>query len=128
MFSVNHSDFQAVQAQVERYFYGLHHADVSLLAGLFDDHVVLVTPGVRRQLTEWFALIQSRPVPEIEGHEFAYKILSLEVYGSQAMVKVECPLLGHNYIDYLGLIKENGNWLIVSKMYIDYEQTPLFGS
>jgi len=35
------------------------------------------------------------------------------------MVKVECPLFDCEYIDFLGLLKENQQWLIVSKMYVD---------
>ena len=65
------------------------------------------------------ALVASRPIPADEGHGFNYKILSVEVLGDQAMVKASCPLLGHDFIDYLGFLRENGVWLIVSKMYAD---------
>jgi hypothetical protein len=39
------------------------------------------------------------------------------------MVKVKCPLFDFNYVDFLGLLKEQGQWLIVNKMYSDIANT-----
>ena len=36
---------------------------------------------------------------------------------SQAMVKVECPLFEHFYVDFLGLLKEDGRWRIVNALW-----------
>jgi hypothetical protein len=44
------------------------------------------------------------------------------VVKDQAMVKVHCPLFDFNYIDFLGLLKEDGNWQIVTKMYTDTKE------
>ncbi len=35
----------------------------------------------------------------------------------QAMAKVDVPLLAAHFIDFLGLLKEDGTWKIVNKMY-----------
>jgi len=37
------------------------------------------------------------------------------------MVKLECPLFEYCYIDFLGLLKEDGRWKIVTKMYTDLQ-------
>ncbi len=43
--------------------------------------------------------------------------LSLEIIKDQAEAKVDVPVFDNHYIDFLGLLKEDGNWLIVNKMY-----------
>ncbi|MEX0297923.1 MAG: nuclear transport factor 2 family protein [Kordiimonas sp.] len=113
------NDFQVITNMVQAYFDGLHHGDTKKLRPLFHVDTVLKAPGIRRTREEWLELVDSRPVPQKEGHPYAYKILSIDVVGDQAMVKALCPLLGSIFIDYLGLLKENGQWLFVSKMYAD---------
>ncbi|ALS98239.1 nuclear transport factor 2 family protein [Lacimicrobium alkaliphilum] len=118
-------DLQAVQAILMQYFDGLHRADTQKLSSIFDPHARLYAPGVRRSKKQWLELVANRPVPEALGHPFAYQVLSIELCGEQAMAKVSCPLLGRQFIDYLGLLKEDGDWRIVSKLYADNPFTPL---
>jgi len=49
--------------------------------------------------------------------DYAFKVLSLDIEGDQAMAKVDVPLLAAHFIDFLGLLKEDGKWKIVNKMY-----------
>lgn len=112
-------DLQAVKTILMRYFDGLHRADTRMLDIIFDDNARLCAPGVRRSKKQWLERVANRPVPEALGHPFAYQILSMELCGEQAMAKVSCPLLGRQFIDYLGLLKEDGGWRIVSKLYAD---------
>ncbi|WP_415896215.1 nuclear transport factor 2 family protein [Neptuniibacter sp. PT34_22] len=67
--------------------------------------------------------VETRATPESLGQAFNFKILSIEIIQDQAMVKLECPLFDYFYIDFLGLLKEQGRWLIVNKMYTDITQT-----
>lgn len=113
------SDLQAITALLEQYFDALHRADTELLSRIFDDEAHLYAPGVRRSKKQWLDLVASRPVPAQLAHPFAYQILSVELAGEQAMAKVRCPLLGRQYIDYLGLLQEQGRWRIVAKLYAD---------
>ena len=110
---------RAIESVLLHYFDGLHRGDTVLLDAVFDDHCYLSAPGVRRNKQEWLNLVKSRPVPQKEGYPYAYDILSIDVCGQQAMAKVACPLLGRQYIDFLGLLQESGEWRIVSKIYAD---------
>lgn len=116
---MSNDDFEAVTTALQSYFSGLHEANIEKLTQVCAEELVLHAPNIRRTRNEWFELIKSRPTPQTEGHEFNYKILSLDLVGSQAMAKLACPLLGHNYVDFIGLLKEQGQWKIVSKMYCD---------
>ena len=107
---------------VQDYFDGLHHGDVKKLRAIFHPDAFLKAPGLRRSLEEWLDAVSSRPVPELQGLPYDYKLLAIEIIKDQAMVKLECPLFDHFYVDYLGFLKENGRWLIVNKMYTDLQE------
>jgi hypothetical protein len=111
------ADIAAVRALVERYFRGLYNGDAPALRELFSADAHLQAPGLRRSLEEWLSAVANRPVPQQQGAAYAFKIISVEVIKDQAMVKAECPLFEYFYVDFLGLLKEQGRWRIVNKMY-----------
>ncbi|PHZ86498.1 nuclear transport factor 2 family protein [Paremcibacter congregatus] len=119
------SDFAAITAIIETYFMGLHHGDVPQLKSIFHQDTWLKAPGVRRSLKQWLEAVADRPVPAQQNRPFNFKILSIDVVQDQAMVKIHCPLFDYNYIDFLGLLKEQGQWLIVNKMYADIKSSEL---
>jgi len=108
-----------VERIVKDYFHGLHHADITKLRNLFHPDAYLKAPSLRRTLDEWLKLVGEREVPALRRDPYGFEILSMDLMHEQAMVKVLCPLLGRIYVDFLGLLKENGRWLIVNKMYAD---------
>jgi len=116
------SEFESVMTLVQDYFDGLHHGEVSKLRAIFHPDAFLKAPGLRRNLEQWLDAVARRPVPDQQGRPYDFKLLSIEIIKDQAMVKLECPLFDHFYVDYLGLLKENGRWLIVNKMYTDLQE------
>ncbi|MDF2180243.1 nuclear transport factor 2 family protein [Aliiglaciecola sp. CAU 1673] len=118
------SDLQAVEAMLMQYFDGLHRADIALLDKIFDPQARLYAPGVRRSKAQWLELVAHRPVPAQIGDPFAYRVLSIELCGMQAIAKVACPLLGQHFIDFLSLLKEEGRWRIMAKQYADNPYMP----
>ncbi len=115
-------EFKSVMKLVQDYCDGLHHGEVSKLRDIFHPDAFLKAPGLRRSLEEWLGNVATRPVPDQEKRAYNFKLLSIEIIKDQAMVKLECPLLDHMYVDFLGLLKEEGRWLIVNKMYIDLQE------
>lgn len=113
------SDFESITAIVETYFDGLHNGNAWKLRKIFHQDAWLKAPGSRRSLEQWLADVASRPIPAEQGRTFDFRLLSVDVVKDQAMVKIHCPLFDFNYIDFLGLLKEDGHWLVVSKMYTD---------
>ncbi len=113
------SDFAAISTILHSYFDGLHHGDVTKLKSIFHPDAWLKAPGVRRSLTQWFSGVENRPVPAQLNKPFEFKVLALDVVQDQAMAKIYCPLFDFHYIDFLGLLKEDGQWRIVTKMYTD---------
>jgi 4-oxalocrotonate tautomerase len=115
----NVASIKNILGLVTLYFDGLHHADTEKLRAIFHPDTVLKAPGLRRGLNEWLDAVSTRPIPAEINSPYDYNIVSLEVHDDEAMVKVECPLFDYFYVDYLGLLRENNQWLIVNKMYTD---------
>jgi hypothetical protein len=113
------SDFTEIEAILHRYFDGLHYGDIAILSSLFHPDAWLKAPGVRRSLSQWLKDVAARTTPAELNEPINFKILSIDVVQDQAMAKIHCPLFDFNYIDFLGLLKEEGKWLIVNKMYSD---------
>ena len=113
------NDFDAITAIVRNYFDGLHHGDITKLKSIFHHDVYLKSAGNRRSVKQWLTDVANRETPIQQGRTFAFKLLAIDIVKDQAMVKIECPLFNFRYIDFLGLLRENGRWLIVSKMYTD---------
>ncbi len=113
------TDFDKINHIINQYFEGLYLGDTALLAGIFHPDAWLKAPNKRRSLTTWLDDVSQRESPKQLGQAFDFKIISLDLIKDQAMAKIECPLFDFHYIDFLGLLKENGHWLIVNKMYTD---------
>jgi len=111
------SDHEAILGLLNEYCDGLFEGDVEKLRTIFHDDAWLKGNNYRKTLNEWLEAVASRPIPRDEGMEYNLKIQSLEIIGDQAMAKVDVPLLAAHFIDFLGLLKEDGQWKIVNKMY-----------
>ena len=110
-------DYEAIIGVLNDYFDGLYEGDVSKLRSIFHDDAVLKGSDYRKTLDEWLNAVADRPVPRDEGMAFNFNIQSLEIVGDQAMAKVDAPLPAAHFVDFLGLLKEDGQWRIVNKMF-----------
>lgn len=119
------NEFDSILVIITDYCDGLHFGDVSKLRRIFHPDAFLKAPGLRRSLDEWLALVSTRPKPSALGLAYDFEVLSIDIIKDQAMVKLECPLFDHFYLDFLGLLKEQGRWLIVNKMYTDLNEETL---
>ncbi|HBG31229.1 nuclear transport factor 2 family protein [Candidatus Macondimonas diazotrophica] len=111
------ADLAAIASLVRAYCKGLHQGDPALLRSLFDPQAALQAPGLRRSLDAWLAMVARRSSPAVREDPFAYGILGIDLMGDQALAKVDCPLLGDRFTDCLSLLREDGQWRIVNKMY-----------
>ena len=112
-------DFDQVTGIINQYCEGLYLGDVNILNSIFHQDTWLKLPGKRRSLKAWLEDVKHRRAPKDLDQAYDFKILSVDIIKDQAMVKLECPLFDYHYIDFLGLLKEEGQWKIVNKMYTD---------
>ena len=110
-------DLIEITQLLNEYFEGLYNADEKLLRKVFHPTANLQSQGLRLTRDDWLHRVVNRAIPSEIDESYSYKVINIDLLGEQAMAKVECPLLGSFYIDFLSLLKEKAQWKIVNKMY-----------
>lgn len=101
------------------YFNGIYNGDVPALESIFHPRTELFGEvkgqEYQKTLADYLNGVGTRKSPWALGEPFMMKILFVDLAGPIALAKVNCPMLGFNYIDYLSLVRFDDKWLIVSK-------------
>lgn len=118
-------DETAVRSVVQAYFDGLMNASPEALERAFLPGARLIGIGGQGTLAiipfqEWKDVVTADGPRGPEG--FTNEILSVDVHGVAATVKTKLTWPGVVYVDYLSLIRANGQWKIVNKIW-DEERT-----
>ena len=116
------SDTAAVRAVVSRYLHGLKFNDVSDFKDAFWPGAKLIfvkRDGTQGELTQedWYKGFAGSAGKEEEGD---LKLTAVEVTGDIASAKVVEAYARSVYVDYLSLLKVQGRWRIVNKVYTSY--------
>ena len=115
------SDLDLIKKTMQYYFDGVYHGDMESLEKVFHPEAhqygFFFGDFMHLPAKDWFELLKKRPPPIKEGEEYDKKILSTDVTGPIASVKVEQLLFSLRYTEYLTLSKVDGNWLIVSSTF-----------
>lgn len=112
---------QAIQQVIQAYFGGIFKGDIAQLREVFHPQAYLFG-DIKGQtyckaLEEYLEVVANRQSPNALGETFRMEILSIEILQEVAYVRVHCPMLGFNYYDYLALVRSEGQWKIVSKLF-----------
>jgi len=116
------ADFSAIHSTLELYLDGLYHSDTQRLAKVFHPQAVYATavgeqPIVWR-MEQYFPAVDARPAPATSGQARTDRVLSIELIGPvTALVKLQCAIAPRHFIDLLTLLKVDGRWQIVSKVF-----------
>lgn len=110
---------KAITAAVELYFQGHATGDGNLMRKAFhpESKLFSVKDGqlAQRTAAEFAAGFSGKP--EADEAKRVRKILQLDYAGDAAMVKVELRYPAVVFIDYLSLLKIDGRWQIVNKIF-----------
>jgi hypothetical protein len=109
----------AVRAVVEAYLHGLKFNDVPSLRRAFwpDAKLLFVNRnGSLGQLSQedWYKMFAGSAGKQEEG---VLRIASVDITDNAASVKVIETYPKSIYVDYLNLLRLNGKWIIVNKIY-----------
>lgn len=111
---------QQVRTVVEHYLHGLKHNDVASLKQAFWPDAKLYFVGRNGTLgqltqTDWYKSFEKSAGKEEAGD---FRITAIEVTNDIATVKVVEDWPGNSrYTDYLSLVRFDGAWKIVNKVY-----------
>lgn len=104
------------------YLEGLYQCDTELLAGVFHPQAVYATASEATPLilglNDYLPIVAKREPPARSNAPRSEEVMVVDVVGqSTAMVKLRCQFFQRNYIDFLTLIKVEGEWRIISKVF-----------
>jgi len=116
------SEFEQVEQALGLYFDGLHHSDTARLRQVFhpEAHYFCATTGelLHWDMAQYFPVVDTRPSPASQGHARTDRILSIAFAGPvTAFARLECSIPPKHFTDLLTLVKLQGRWQIVSKVF-----------
>lgn len=116
------SDNPAIQACVAQYYQSLCMSDPNGVRSVFHPNARItgyLPDGLHEMTVEDFAgFVQSQqPSPAESGAESMLEILSVEVAGHTAAVRLRESYLGMVFLDTFGMLHVDGQWLIYNKLF-----------
>ncbi|WP_342361600.1 nuclear transport factor 2 family protein [Terrarubrum flagellatum] len=116
------ADIEALRAATQIYFDGVYEGDVDKLASVFHPTSALTNVGDDgsiniRPRAVWLDFMGSRPSAMKNGLTRGDEILSIDVTGDMALVKVKCQIPPRYFTDLLSFLKVDGKWQIVQKVF-----------
>jgi len=114
--------FVSVAALIYAYFDGLHYCDVETFKTVFHPHAIYATadqtPMLYRQMDEYFDVIAKRQSPASKGEVRKDAIDEIKFAGENtAFVSARCSIGDTDFIDFLTLVRTDGHWQIMSKIF-----------
>ncbi len=116
------TDRSAIEQTIQTYFDGLYEGDADKLGSVFHESSALTweQDGKVTILPRdaWLKAVRERPSAQSKNLARDDAILVLDHSGpTTAFVKVKCQIPPRYFNDYLNLLKTDGRWLIVQKIY-----------
>jgi|SRR5687768_5477874 len=112
------ADEASIRATVQHYFDGMMNGSPESLRKAFDANAFLIGVGKtepNRIPFESWAANMTRPMPNPQ--QYKNTILSIDIAGNAAVAKTELDWPKVRYVDYLSLLKINGEWRVVNKIW-----------
>jgi len=115
-------DYVKILDVLKKYLDLLYRGDTKIIDQIFSPEAIVssVTNNiiVSIDMIGFNERIANRKSPESIGEKREDKILMIDISSpTTAIAKVKCMILGDQYTDYLSLIKVQGKWFIISKVF-----------
>jgi hypothetical protein len=115
-------DKEKIEAAVQLYFDSLHESSSEKVYQAFHPAAMVsgyLPDGLHEMNLDEFAEFVSsqQPSPKQSGEEVLLEIVSIEVAGSTAAVKVRDGYLGMVFLDTLSFLEIEGEWRIYNKLF-----------
>ena len=116
------TEFAAITGVLETYFDGLYHADIERLGAAFHPKAIYATadetPLLYRTMDEYFAVVAKRVSPASRDEPRRDVIESIEFAGENTtFARVRCSIGTKDFIDFLTLVRTDGAWRIMAKVF-----------
>ncbi len=117
--------FAEVEALLAAYFEGLYQGDTGILSQVFhpDALYACATGGslLSLRMDAYFQLVEGRPSPASRQDPRTDRIVAIEFVGPvTALARVQCSILPRHFTDLLSLLRVEGRWQVMAKVF-DFE-------
>ncbi len=114
--------FVSVASVIYAYFDGLYHCDVQTFEAVFHPQAIYATadesPMLYRQMDTYFEVISKRESPASRGEPRQDAIDEIQFAGENtAFARVRCSIGQTDFIDFLTLVRVDGRWQIMAKIF-----------
>lgn len=116
------TDYSAIVEVLKDYYDALYRCDSALLAQVFHPSAQYFTASsgelLHLDMDTYFPIVEQRISPKSAGESYGFLIDSIEFVGDvTALARMRSSLFAKDYIDLLALIKIDGKWQIISKVF-----------
>jgi len=119
--NVSPDDKELIEAVIDDYFQGMYKSDTALLTRAFheDARITGYDEGtlINNPISGFIKFVGTVSAPEADGETFDMEIVSIDMAGDAAMVKVHDLYKGLRFVDFLTLLKFEDGWRIVNKTF-----------
>ncbi|MEH6519302.1 MAG: nuclear transport factor 2 family protein [Halioglobus sp.] len=118
---------QEITTVLQQYFDGLYASDSAAMRAIFHPQAVYATadeePSLIRDMPTYLSIIEQRESPMSRGETRSDHIDSIDIAGKNtARAQVRCSIASRDFVDYLTLIHDNGDWRIIAKVFQTIER------
>lgn len=117
----------AICEVLQVYFDALYFCDVEKLQQVFHPRAIYAsadeTPLLYRTLDEYLPVVAARQSPASRGEVRRDRIEAIDLAGDNtAMARVGCSIGARDFVDFLTLVRVDGAWRIIAKVFQIIEQ------
>lgn len=114
--------FADIGAVLKQYFDALYECDTGKLARVFHPKAIYATadevPLLHRSMEDYLAVVAARQSPASRGEPRRDTIDAIELAGANtAFARVQCSIGSRDFVDFLTLVRADGEWRIMSKVF-----------
>lgn len=107
---------------LQRYFDALYFSDADAIGQIFHPRAIYATadetPPLYRSMSEYVSVIAARQSPASRGEPRRDFVDSVELAGENtALARVRCSIGERSFVDFLSLVRDNGEWRIIAKVF-----------
>ncbi len=115
-------EYLAIIEVLKQYYDALYRCDTALLGQVFHPSAQYVTASsgelLHLDMKAYFPIVEQRVSPESAGESYGFSIDSIEFVGPvTAIANMRSSMFSKDFIDLLALIKIDGRWQIISKVF-----------
>ena len=116
------NDKELIEQCIDVYYEGCCESDPLKIKKAFDENAMIsgyLPDGLHEMNLEDFAgfVFAQKPSPKEKGDEEFLEIISCEIEGDTALVKIKEAYLGMIFIDSFSFLKKEDTWRIYTKLF-----------